>query len=143
MAALKFLGKPAQHKVSLVCSPANHPITCWPSANILVMSLLFFTPDFQHEGQVFDGGIALMTLDDAAKGLPGHKVNDLREQGFCLRSFAILVISQSARNNTSPSISTGMPNGSSAIPTALLAWAPTCGPNNSRIRSVKPLMTAG
>ena len=29
------------------------------------MSLLFFTPDFQHGGQVFDGGIALMTLDDA------------------------------------------------------------------------------
>jgi hypothetical protein len=51
------------------------------------MSLLFFTPDFQHEGQVFDGGIALMTLDDAAKGLPGHKVNDLREQVFvCVHS---------------------------------------------------------
>ena len=46
------------------------------------MPLLFFTPEFQHAGQVFDGGIALMTLDDAAKGLPGHKVHDLREQGF-------------------------------------------------------------
>jgi len=30
-------------------------------------------------------------------------------------------VSQSCRNSTSPSISTGMPNGSSAMPTALLA----------------------
>jgi hypothetical protein len=27
-------------------------------------------------------GIAAMAIDDATKGLPGHKVHDLREQGF-------------------------------------------------------------
>src|SRR5882762_4566474 len=31
---------------------------------------------------------------------------------------------------TSPSISTGIPNGSSAIPTALRAWAPASGPRS-------------
>ena len=47
------------------------------------------------------------------------------------------------RTTTSASISTGMRNGRLAIPTALRAWAPTSGPNTSRIRSLNPLITAG
>src|SRR5436189_738096 len=45
--------------------------------------------------------------------------------------------------STTPSISTGRSNGSSAMPTALRACAPRSVPNSSRIRSEKPLITIG
>ena len=47
------------------------------------------------------------------------------------------------RNSTSPSISTGIPNGSSARPTALRAWAPRSWPKTLTMRSVNPFITAG